>query len=94
VARMQAWLDTLPRGTRLQLFLLLDQLCAGLDVSRHLEHLRGTVGLEGTRVSARRKTAGIRPVPGMRNGPTGGLVCTVAVPKLRLGGRCLSADLG
>ena len=34
-ARIQAWLDTLPRETRERLFLLLDELCAGMDVSRH-----------------------------------------------------------
>jgi len=33
--RIRAWLDTLPRETRERLFLLLDELCAGLDVSRH-----------------------------------------------------------
>lgn len=33
--RIGAWLDTLPRETRERLFLLLDELCAGLDVSRH-----------------------------------------------------------
>jgi hypothetical protein len=31
------WLDTLPRETREQLVLLLDELCAGMDVSRHNE---------------------------------------------------------
>jgi hypothetical protein len=36
-ARVQAWLASLPRGTRERLFLLLDELCAGLDVSRHNE---------------------------------------------------------
>ena len=30
-----AWLDTLPVETRSRLFLLLDELCAGIDVSRH-----------------------------------------------------------
>lgn len=33
--RIRAWLDPLPRETRERLFLLLDELCAGLDVSRH-----------------------------------------------------------
>jgi hypothetical protein len=33
--RIRAWLDTLPRDTRERLFLLLDELCAGMDVSRH-----------------------------------------------------------
>jgi hypothetical protein len=33
--RIRAWLDELPRETRERLFLLLDELCAGLDVSRH-----------------------------------------------------------
>lgn len=32
---IRAWLDTLPRETRERLFLLLDELCAGMDVSRH-----------------------------------------------------------
>jgi hypothetical protein len=36
-ARVQAWLESLPRGTRERLFLLLDELCAGMDVSRHNE---------------------------------------------------------
>jgi hypothetical protein len=36
-ARIQAWLESLPRGTRERLFLLLDELCAGIDVSRHNE---------------------------------------------------------
>jgi hypothetical protein len=36
-ARVQAWLGSLPRGTRERLFLLLDELCAGIDVSRHNE---------------------------------------------------------
>jgi hypothetical protein len=30
-----AWLTTLPEETRARLFLLLDELCAGMDVSRH-----------------------------------------------------------
>jgi hypothetical protein len=34
-ARVQAWLETLPRENRERLFLLLDELCAGMDVSRH-----------------------------------------------------------
>jgi hypothetical protein len=33
--RIRTWLDTLPRETRERLFLLLDELCAGLDASRH-----------------------------------------------------------
>jgi hypothetical protein len=33
--RIDAWLDTLPRETRVRLFLLLDELCNGMDVSRH-----------------------------------------------------------
>ena len=35
--RIGTWLDTLPRATREQLFLLLDELCGGMDVSRHNE---------------------------------------------------------
>jgi len=35
--RIRAWLDTLTRETRERLFLLLDELCAGMDVSRHNE---------------------------------------------------------
>ena len=35
--RIRAWLDTLPLETRERLFLLLDELCAGMDVSRHNE---------------------------------------------------------
>jgi hypothetical protein len=34
-ARVDAWLVPLPRATRERLFLLLDELCAGIDVSRH-----------------------------------------------------------
>ena len=34
-ARIQAWLETVPRENRERLFLLLDELCAGIDVSRH-----------------------------------------------------------
>ena len=34
-ALIQAWLDPVPREDRERLFLLLDELCAGLDVSRH-----------------------------------------------------------
>ncbi len=34
---VRAWLDTVPEETRSRLFLLLDELCAGLDVSRHNE---------------------------------------------------------
>jgi hypothetical protein len=33
--RIRTWLDTVPRETRERLFLLLDELCAGVDVSRH-----------------------------------------------------------
>jgi hypothetical protein len=33
--RIRLWLDTLPRESRERLFLLLDELCAGMDVSRH-----------------------------------------------------------
>ena len=33
--RIRAWLATLPRETRERLFLLLDELCTGMDVSRH-----------------------------------------------------------
>jgi hypothetical protein len=36
-SRVQAWLGSSPRATRERLFLLLDELCAGLDVSRHNE---------------------------------------------------------
>jgi hypothetical protein len=32
---VRTWLDTLPRENRERLFLLLDELCAGMDVSRH-----------------------------------------------------------
>lgn len=32
---IRTWLDTLPRETRARLFLLLAELCAGMDVSRH-----------------------------------------------------------
>jgi hypothetical protein len=34
-ARIRSWLDTVPRESRERLYLLLDELCAGLDVSRH-----------------------------------------------------------
>lgn len=34
-ARIRTWLDSLPRESRERLFLLLDELCAGMDVSRH-----------------------------------------------------------
>jgi hypothetical protein len=34
-ARVRAWLDRLPLETRERLFLLLEELCAGMDVSRH-----------------------------------------------------------
>jgi hypothetical protein len=34
-ARVQAWLETVPRDDRERLYLLLDELCAGMDVSRH-----------------------------------------------------------
>jgi hypothetical protein len=33
--RVRDWLDTLPWENRERLFLLLDELCAGMDVSRH-----------------------------------------------------------
>lgn len=33
--RVRAWLDTVPQETRSRLYLLLDELCAGIDVSRH-----------------------------------------------------------
>jgi hypothetical protein len=33
--RVRTWLDALPRENRERLFLLLDELCAGMDVSRH-----------------------------------------------------------
>ena len=33
--RIRTWLDTLPYDTRERLFLLLDEVCAGLDLSRH-----------------------------------------------------------
>jgi hypothetical protein len=32
---VRAWLDDLPGETRTRLFLLLEELCAGMDVSRH-----------------------------------------------------------
>ena len=35
--RIRTWLDPLPRETRERLLLLLDELCAGMDVSRHNE---------------------------------------------------------
>ena len=35
--RVRTWLDTLSRPSRERLFLLLDELCAGMDVSRHNE---------------------------------------------------------
>jgi hypothetical protein len=35
--RIRTWLGTLPPETRERLFLLLDEVCAGLDVSRHNE---------------------------------------------------------
>ena len=34
---VRAWLETMPDQTRSRLFLLLDELCAGMDVSRHNE---------------------------------------------------------
>ena len=34
-ARIRTWLDTLPAESRERLYLLLDELCAGMDVSRH-----------------------------------------------------------
>jgi len=33
--RIQAWLDTLPHEGRERLVVLLDEVCVGLDVSRH-----------------------------------------------------------
>ena len=33
--RIQAWLDAVPRETRVRLYLLLEEVCAGMDVSRH-----------------------------------------------------------
>jgi len=33
--RIRTWLDTLPYETRERLFLLLDEVCAGVDLSRH-----------------------------------------------------------
>jgi hypothetical protein len=33
--RIRAWLDTLPYDTRERLFLLLEEVCAGVDLSRH-----------------------------------------------------------
>src|SRR5206468_6621611 len=33
--RIRAWLDTLPYETRERLFLLLEEVCAGIDLSRH-----------------------------------------------------------
>jgi hypothetical protein len=33
--RIEAWLETVSRDDRERLFLLLDELCAGMDVSRH-----------------------------------------------------------
>jgi len=33
--RIRSWLDTLPYETRERLFLLLDEVCAGVDLSRH-----------------------------------------------------------
>ncbi|HVR88610.1 MAG TPA: hypothetical protein VHG53_03585 [Candidatus Limnocylindria bacterium] len=32
---VRAWLDALPRETRVRLYLLLDEVCAGMDLSRH-----------------------------------------------------------
>ena len=32
---VQAWLGTVPEATRSRLFLLLEELCGGMDVSRH-----------------------------------------------------------
>lgn len=32
---IRAWLDTVPQEARVRLFLLLDELCNGMDVSRH-----------------------------------------------------------
>ncbi len=36
-ARVSAWVDSLDPARRRALYLLLDELCAGLDVSRHNE---------------------------------------------------------
>jgi hypothetical protein len=36
-ARLEAWLGSQPHDTRERLFLLLDELCAGMDVLRHNE---------------------------------------------------------
>lgn len=33
--RVAAWLTTVPEETRARLYLLLEELCAGMDVSRH-----------------------------------------------------------
>ena len=33
--RIREWLEAVPRETRERLFLLLDELCGGVDVSRH-----------------------------------------------------------
>jgi len=33
--RIRTWLDTLPYDTRERLFLLLEEVCAGVDLSRH-----------------------------------------------------------
>jgi hypothetical protein len=33
--RIRPWLDTLPYDTRERLFLLLEEVCAGVDLSRH-----------------------------------------------------------
>ena len=32
---VRAWLDPLPEDSRARLYLLLDELCSGMDVSRH-----------------------------------------------------------
>jgi hypothetical protein len=34
-SRIRSWLEPLPRESRERLYLLLEELCAGLDVSRH-----------------------------------------------------------
>jgi hypothetical protein len=36
-ARIRAWLEALSRESRVRLYLLLDELCSGMDVSRHNE---------------------------------------------------------
>jgi hypothetical protein len=34
-SRIRSWLEPLPRESRERLYLLLEELCAGMDVSRH-----------------------------------------------------------